>query len=133
MDNIITIWAEADGSYIKEKEIELKEAEKYDCIYSLIKLSKGNYIATGLTKVKLIEGTSFEYKKTENFGEPSCSLENSKKNIWIGNSPGCILIVDLELKKLKEIKAHKLQINKFLEFNGFMISASTDFKMKIWD
>jgi len=79
MDNIITIWAEADGSYIKEKEIELKEAEKYDCIYSLIKLSNGNYIATGLSKVKLIEGTSFEYKKTENFGEPSCLLENSKK------------------------------------------------------
>ena len=133
MDNIITIWVEKDGSYIKEKQIELKEAEKYDCIYGFIKLSNGNYISTGLSKVKLIDGTSFEYKKIEDFGEPSCLLESSKNIVWVGNSPGSILIVDLELKKLKEIKAHKLQINKFLEFNGFMISASTDFKMKIWD
>ena len=103
MDNIIIFWTKTDDSYIKEKEIKLKEAEKYDCIYSFIKLSTGNYISTGLVKVKLIDGTSFEYKKIEDFGEPSCLLETSKKNVWVGNSPGCILIVDLELKKLKEI------------------------------
>lgn len=133
MDNIISFWTEKEDFYFKEKEVKLKDTEKYDCIYSIIKLSNGNYISTGLTKVKLIEGSSFEYKKTEDFGEPSCLFENSKKTVWVGNSPGYIFIADLELKKLKEIKAHKMQINKFLEFNGFMISASTDFKMKIWD
>lgn len=133
MNNTIKFWTEKDGSYIKEKEIQLKETEKYDCIYSLIKLSNGNYIATGFTKVKLIGASSNQYEKTVDFGEPSCLYENSKRNVWVGNSPGNLLVVDLELNKLKEIKAHKLQVNKFLEFNGFMISASTDFNMKIWD
>ena len=133
MDNTIKFWTEKDGSYVNEKEVELKETEKYDCIYSLIKLFNGNYIATGLTKVKLIGASSLQYEKNVDFAEPSCLFENSKKNVWVGNSPGIILVVDLELNKLKGFKAHQLQINKFLEFNGFMISASTDFKMKIWD
>lgn len=133
MNNTIKFWTEKDGSYIKEKEIQLKETEQNDCIYSLIKLSNGNYIATGFTKVKLIGASSIQYEKIVDFGEPSCLFENSKRNVWVGNSPGNILVVDLELNKLKEIKAHKLQVNKFLEFNGYMISASTDFNMKIWD
>jgi WD40 repeat protein len=133
MDNSISFWSEKDGSYIKEKEVALKEVEKYDCIYSFIKLSNGNFMATGLSKVKLIGASSLECEKNEDFGEPSCILENSRKNVWVGNSPGCIVVFDLELKKLKEIEAHKMQVNKFLEYNGVMISASTDFNMKFWE
>lgn len=40
MDNTIKFWTEKDGSYVNEKEVELKETEKYDCIYSL----KINYL-----------------------------------------------------------------------------------------
>ena len=54
-------------------------------------------------------------------------------NVWVGNSPGEIAVFDLELNRLKEIKAHRMQINKFLEYNGVMISTSTDFNMKIWE
>ena len=133
MDNSISFWSEKDGSYIKEKEVTLKEVEKYDCIYGFIKLSNGNFMATGLTKVKLIGASSLECEKNENFGEPSCIFENSRKNIWVGNSPGCIVVFDLELNKLKEISAHRMQVNKFLEYNGVMISASTDFNMKFWE
>lgn len=68
-----------------------------------------------------------------NFSESSCLYEDTKKHIWIGNSPGAILVLDLEFNKLKEMKAHNLQINKFSEFKNYIISASTDFKMKIWE
>jgi hypothetical protein len=133
MENSIIFWAEKDKSYIKEKEVKLKEVEKYDCIYSFIKLSNGSYMATGFSKVKLIGASSLECDKKEDFDQPSCMLENSIKNVWVGNSPGEIAVFDLELNKLKEIKAHRMQINKFLEYNGVMISTSTDFNMKIWE
>ena len=51
----------------------------------------------------------------------------------MGNSPGAILVIDSDLNKLKEEYAHELQINKFVEFDNKIISASTDFTMKIWD
>lgn len=42
-------------------------------------------------------------------------------------------MVDSELNKIRETLAHDLQINKFVEFEKYIISASTDFTMKIWD
>ena len=37
MDNIISFWTEKEDFYFKEKEVKLKDTEKYDCIYSIIK------------------------------------------------------------------------------------------------
>ena len=42
-------------------------------------------------------------------------------------------MIDCELNELKTINAHKLQINKFTEYNNSIISAGTGFEMKIWD
>ena len=134
MDNTIVFWTEEEnGSYKKEKEIKLKPKDDSDCIYSLIKISNGNYIATGFDLIKLLNSEANKVEKDIIFSQPSCSFEDSQKHIWIGNSPGSILVIDSELNKLKEMKAHNLQINKFTEFNNCIISASTDFKMKIWD
>ena len=134
MDNTIGFFTEEEnGSYKKEKEIKLKPKDDSDCIYSLIKISNGNFIATGFDLVKLLNSEANKVEKDIIFSQPSCSFEDSQKHIWIGNSPGSILIIDSELNKLKEMKAHNLQINKFTEFNNCIISASTDFKMKIWD
>ena len=134
MDNTIVFWTEEEnGSYKKEKEIKLKSKDDSDCIYSLIKISNGNFIATGFDLIKLLNSEANKVEKDIIFSQPSCSFEDSQKHIWIGNSPGSILVIDSELNKLKEMKAHNLQINKFTEFNNCIISASTDFKMKIWD
>ena len=113
IDNSISFFAEKNGSYIKEKEIKLKEVEKYDCLYSFIKLSNGNYMGTGLTKLKLIGESSLECEKNLNFEQPSCTLENSRKNVWVGNSPGFILVVDLELNNLKELNLIKCKLINF--------------------
>lgn len=134
MDNtLIIFFKENNGSYKMEKNIKLEEKEDSDCIYSLIKLSNGNFISTGFSLIKLIDSSSFKIEKAIDFSEPSCLYEDSKKHIWTGNSPGNIIIIDSELNKLKTINAHKFQINKFTEFNNNIISASTDFKMKIWN
>ena len=124
---------EENDSYKKDKEIKLEDKEEDDCIYAIIKISNGNFISTGFSFVKLINSVTIKSEKDINFSQPSCLYEDSEKNIWVGNSPGSILVVDSELNKLKETQAHKLQINKFLEFNNHIISASTDFTMKIWD
>ena len=133
MHNTITFWTEEDDSYKKEKEVKLESKDDFDCIYSLIKISNGNYIATAFEFVKLINSESIKVEKDIKFSQPSCSFEDSKKHIWIGNSPGSILVIDSDLNKLKETEAHNLQINKFVEFDNHIISASTDFTMKIWD
>ena len=67
IDNSITFWAEKNGSYIKEKEIKVKEVEEYDCLYSFVKLSNGNFMGTGLTKLKLIGSSSLECEKNLNY------------------------------------------------------------------
>ena len=134
IENNIVFWKlEENDSYKKDKEIKLEDKEEDDCIYAIIKISNGNFISTGFSFVKLINSVTIKSEKDINFSQPSCLYEDSEKNIWVGNSPGSILVVDSELNKLKETQAHKLQINKFLEFNNHIISASTDFTMKIWD
>ena len=134
MENNIVFWKlEENDSYKKDKEIKLEDKEEDDCIYAIIKISNGNFISTGFSFVKLINSVTIKSEKDINFSQPSCLYEDSEKNIWVGNSPGSILVVDSEFNKLKETQAHKLQINKFLEFNNHIISASTDFTMKIWD
>lgn len=68
MDNTLVFYnSESNGSYIKEKEVELEQKEKYDCIYSLIKLSNGNYASTGLTIIKLINSSLLKFKKCSIF------------------------------------------------------------------
>ena len=122
MDNTIVFWTEEEnGSYKKEKEIKLKPKDDSDCIYSLIKISNGNFIATGFDLIKLLNSEANKVEKDVIFSQPSCSFEDSQKHIWIGNSPGSILVIDSELNKLKEMKAHNLQINKFTEFNNRII------------
>jgi WD40 repeat protein len=134
MHNIISFWEmENNGKYKKEKDIQLEPKGDCDCIYCFIKISNGNFISTALATVNLIDANSIKVIKSIRFSEPSCSYEDSKKHIWIGNSPGLILIVDSELNQLKELEAHGMQVNKFVEYNNNIISASTDFKMKIWD
>ena len=134
MKNKIVFWTEEeDGSYKREKEIKLESKDETDCIYSLIKISNGNFIATGFDLVKLINSEVTKVEKDIKFSQPSCCFEDSQKHIWIGNSPGSILVIDSELNRLKEMKVHDSQINKFLEYDKHIISASTDFKMKIWD
>ena len=134
MDNTIVFWTEEEnGGYKKEKEIKLESKGDMDCIYSLIKISNGNFIATGFDLVKLINSEVTKVEKDIEFSQPSCSFEDSQKHIWIGNSPGSILVIDSDLNKLKEMKVHDSQINKFSEFDNHIISASTDFKMKVWD
>lgn len=133
MDNTIEVYNEdGEGLYKLEKEVKLPEKDDFDCIYALIKISNGNFISTGFDLVKLIN-PDFQVIKDITFSQPSCLFEDSKKKIWIGNSPGSILVVDSELNKIREILAHDLQINKFVEFEKYIISASTDFTMKIWD
>ena len=136
MDNNVVFIAkdEANNTYKEEKKIKLESKDEDDCIYCIIKISNGNFISTGLSYVKLINSESFKLIKDIYFSQPSCLYEDSKKNIWVGNSPGSILILDSELNKIKELEnIHKLQINKFVEFDNHIISASTDFKMKVWD
>jgi len=125
---------EKSDTYKQEKKIKLESKDEDDCIYCIIKISNGNFISTGLSYVKLINSESFKLIKDIYFSQPSCLYEDSKKNIWVGNSPGSILILDSELNKIKVLEnIHKLQINKFVEFENHIISASTDFKMKVWD
>ena len=136
MDNNIIFFTkdEKTDSYKEEKKIKLEEKDENDCIYSMIKISNGNFISTGFTYVKLINSESMKSTKDIYFSQPSCLYEDSKKNIWVGNSPGSILVIDSELNKVKEISyTHGLQINKFVEFDNRVISASTDFTMKVWD
>ena len=122
MDNTIVFWTEEEnGSYKKEKEIKLKPKDDSDCIYSLIKIQNGNFRANGFDLVKLLNSEANKVEKDVIFSQPSCSFEDSQKHIWIGNSPGSILIIDSELNKLKEMKAHNSKINKFTEFNKNLI------------
>ena len=132
-NNIVFFSKDENDLYKEEKKITLESKNDTDCIYSLIKISNNNFISTGFTYIKLINSDSMKSVKDIYFSQPSCSFEDSKKNIWVGNSPGAILVIDSELNKIKEEYAHKLQINKFVEFDNKIISASTDFTMKVWD
>ena len=88
MDDIMTLYYKEDnGSYKLEGGVGLEEKEDSDCIYSLLKLSNGNYISTGLSLIKLINSSSYQIENTIDFSEPSCLYEDSKKHIWVGNSP----------------------------------------------